>query len=292
MHLRNTDSGPGVHSRLVHRGRVAMATVAALCTLVFSACGPSEEELALVALTEDMTLANATIDSLNYTVESSNLLIDEMRSRVDSLQQVDQKLLESVQRLNREVKQWRTLAGEHKQMNEHLTAEIERMKRDKQGDQRSIARLRGQADSINTALLDAHTSIRRQEDHIKRMELDVSQSRDEVALLRQAETSVRVYAATEDYLKENGYLDSGRSLGRVFRKSYKLVKRLDPADPRVQLAPIGESLRLEGFVSAYVDRFGKLDGDSFTTKKSDGGVNIVFTEDLLGGSDVLVVLKK
>ena len=244
----------------------SLATFAAACAVLFtSACGPTEEELELVALTEDLASANTAIDSLNYTVESSNLLIDEMRSRVDSLQYVDQKLLESVQRLNREVRQWQELAGEQKRMNAQLTDEIERMKRDKQSDQRSIARLRGQADSINTALLDAHTGIRRQEDHIKRMELDLSQSLDEVAALRQAETSVRVYA----------------------------IKRLDPTDPRVQLAPLGEPLRLEGEVDTYVDRFGTLKkGKSYTSSKSEGGVEVIFTDDLLGGSDVLVVLKE
>ena len=275
------------------RSPAPLAAVAAACALVASsACGPSEEELQLVALTADLTVANTTIDSLNYTIESSNLLIDEMRARVDSLQQVDEKLIASMNRLNREVKQWRELAGEQKRMNEQLTAEIERMKRDKQGDQRAIASLRSQADSINTALLDAHTSIRRQEDHIKRMEIDLSQSRDEVAMLRQGQTSVRVYAATEDYLKENGYLEADRIFGRAFKKSFKLIKRLDPADPRVQLAPIGEPLHLEGKVDAYVDRFGELKkGNSYTTTKAETGADVIFTDNLLGGSDVLVVLK-
>ncbi len=266
----------------------------AMAVALISACGPSEEELRLEELTSEMSAANAVIDSLNYTVESSNLLIDEMRSRVDSLQQVDQKLLESVQRLNREVRQWRDLASDRKKMNEQLTAEVERMKREKQTDQRSIDRLRASADSINTALLAAHTSIRRQEDHLKRMDMELSQSRDEVALLRQAETSVRVYAATEDYLKDNGYLDSGRSLGRAFRKSFKLIKRIDPSDPRMQLAPIGEALLIEGQIDALVDRFGEVKkGDSYTTKKGEGSrIEVIFTDELLGGSDVLVVLKK
>ena len=273
------------------RAATFAAAVAATGALALtSACGPSEEELLLEQMTEDMMVANTTIDSLNYTIESSNLLIDEMRSRVDSLQHVDEKLIASMNRLNREVKKWRDLAGEHKRMNEQLTAEMERMKRDKQSDQRAIARLRSQADSINTALLEAHTSIRRQEDHLKRMDLELGQSRDEIAMLRQAETSVRVYVATEDYLKENGYLKTGR---RIFRKSFKLVKRLDPSDPRVQLAPIGEPLRLEGEVQAYVDRFGKLKkGDSYKSKKVEGGqFDVTFTDELLGGSDVLVVLK-
>ncbi|SVC66688.1 uncharacterized protein METZ01_LOCUS319542, partial [marine metagenome] len=122
------------------RAATFAATVAAVGAIaVTSACGPSEEELLLEQMTADMLVANTTIDSLNYTIESSNLLIDEMRSRVDSLQHVDEKLIASMNRLNREVKKWRDLAGEHKRMNEQLTAEMERMKREKQNDQRSIA---------------------------------------------------------------------------------------------------------------------------------------------------------
>lgn len=279
----------------LHRARRRLARCAPiLVPLLLAACGPSEEELRLAALQEDLTVANTAIDSLNYTLESSNLLIDEMRARVDSLQHVDETLLASVQRLNNEVKHWRELAGEQKVMNQELTQEIERLRRDKQGDQRTIARLTSEADSINAALLAAHTSIRRQEDHIKRLDAELGTARDEVAMLRQAETSVRVYAATEAYLQENGYLETDRIFGRAFKKAYKLVKRLDPSDPRVQLAAIGESVLISGQVDALVDRFGELKkGDSFKSQKAEGGgVNVTFVDDLLTGSDVLVVIKE
>ena len=265
-----------------------------LAPLFLAACGPSEEELRLAALQEDLTVANTTIDSLNYTIESSNLLIDEMRARVDSLQHVDQTLLASVQRLNNEVKHWRELAGEQKVMNQELTQEIARLRREKQGDQRTIDRLKSEADSINSALLAAHTSIRRQEDHIKRLDAELGKARDEVAMLRQAETSVRVYAATEAYLTENGYLETDRIFGRAFKKAYKLVKRLDPSDPRVQLAPIGEPVLVSGQVEAFVDRFGELKkGDTFRSQKAEGGgMNVTFVDGLLAGSDVLAVIKE
>lgn len=265
-----------------------------LVPLFLAACGPSEEELRLAALQEDLTVANTTIDSLNYTIESSNLLIDEMRARVDSLQHVDQTLLASVQRLNNEVKHWRELASEQKAMNQELTQEIERLRRDKQGDQRTISRLTSEADSINSALLAAHTSIRRQEDHIKRLDAELGKARDEVAMLRQAETSVRIYAATEAYLQENGYLETDRIFGRAFKKAYKLVKRLDPSDPRVQLAAIGESVLVSGEVDALVDRFGELKrGDTYKSQKAEGGgMSVTFVDDLLAGTDVLAVIKE
>lgn len=271
---------------------LSISTQALTVAALLAGCGPSEEELRLAELQQDLTVANATIDSLNYSVESSNLLIDEMRAHVDSLQSVDQKLLESVQRLNREVKQWRELASEHKLKNELLGQEIERLKRDKQADRRTIARLRSEADVANATLLEAHASIRRQEDHVRRMELELGKAREEVASLRQAETSVHLYAASESFLKENGFLSTDRIFGRAFVKSYKMVKRLDTSDPRVRLVPIQEAVRLEGSVEALVDRFGELKvGDAYKSHKAEGGVEITFVDDLLGGADVLAVLK-
>ena len=62
---------PGRHLRRHLSSLGTLALAAAMATLM--ACGPSEEELALVALQEDLTLAGGTIDSLNYTIESTNL---------------------------------------------------------------------------------------------------------------------------------------------------------------------------------------------------------------------------
>ena len=274
------------------RTRTLLPVALSVALAIVVSCGPSEEEIMLGELQEELVMANTTIDSLNYTVESSNMLIDEMRARVDSLQHVDAKLLESVQRLNKEVKQWRTLATEHKLKNEQLSQEIERMKRDKQVDQRSIARLRSQSDSLNTALLDAHTSIRRQEGNIRRLEDDLTAVQQDRDQLRLAETSVRVYAATEKFLKEGGYLKSGRSLGRAFRKSYRLVKKLDPTDPAVQLVPIGDPLLMEGELNQLVDRYGKLKkGDDFGVRKVEGKTEVTFVNDLLGGVGVLAIMK-
>lgn len=268
-----------------------MALLAAVLGLY--SCGPSEEEIMLDQLQEDLTAANSTIDSLSYTIESSNLLIDEMRARVDSLQHVDAKLLASVQRLNQDVKKWRALAAEQKRMNQQLTAEIERVKREKQADRRTIARLRSQADSLNTSLLEALTDARRKEDHIRRMEVELGHTRDDLVQMRQAGSSVRVYAATEAFLEESGYLHSSRALGRAFRKTYRLVQRLEPTDSRVQLTAIGQPLRLEGKLKAIVDRYGQLKkGNAYAVRKTDGGVEITFKDEMLAGVDVLAVMEE
>ncbi len=270
------------------------AHVAVPLALAFLSCGPSEEEILLVELGEDLVVANSTIDSLTYSVESSNSTINEMRALVDSLQHVDDRLLASVQQLNKAVKKWRTLAGEQKRKNDELTVEIEHLKREKRIDQRSIARVRAEADSLNSSLLEAHTDIRRQEGRIDRLQTDLATSRDDAAQLERAQSTVRVYVATENYLKDNGFLKSSRKLGRAFRKSYALVKRLDPKDPKVVLVPVGDPLFVEGELSALVDRYGKLkDGRVFEKKrdKARGGVEITFVDDMLGGVDVLAVMK-
>ena len=105
-------------------GRSITAAVCAAVAVFGLSCGPSEEEILITELTEDLNSATTIIDSLNYTVESSNMLIDEMKSRVDSLHRVTPKLLESVQRLNKEVKKWANLASEHKRKNQQLTVEM------------------------------------------------------------------------------------------------------------------------------------------------------------------------
>ena len=261
--------------------------------LLTLSCGPSEEEILIAELQEDLTRANTTIDSLNYTVDSSNMLIDDMRSRVDSLQRVDAKLLQSVQRLNKSVKKWRNLARDHRRKNEQLTTQIGNLKREKQADKRTIARMRRQADSLNATLLEAHTSIRRQEDHIRRMEVDLARAQEDAASLRQAQTSVRVYAATESVLKENGYLKSSRAFRRGFRKSFRMTKKLEPDDPAVKLVKVGETLMLEGEVNALVDRYGSLKkGDDYTVDRSEGMAILTFSNEMLGGVDVLAVMKE
>lgn len=255
------------------------------------ACGPSEEELALAQLQEDMAEANAVIDSLNYTVESSNMLIDGLRAQVDSTQQVNDKLLASVQKLSKEVREWRQLASEYKQSNTKLTAEIERLKVEKQADKRTIAELRNEADSLATAMLEAHTSIRRQSDQIREMEVELAQARDEVASLRKAEQGVSLIIGSEDFLKENGYLEVNRSLGRAFRKVFRATRNLDPNDPDVHLATIGESIPVSGDLDVLVDRYGKLDeGDDYRLGRSDGRVTVTFVNDLLAGADVVAVV--
>ena len=275
---------------MIHKS--AQVLIGLVLLFGLQACGEDEEAIMLANYQSDLLIANSAIDSLNYTVESSNLLIDELRSRADSLQHVDDKLLQTVQDLNKEVRQWRQLYSEQKRKSEELGKELERMKREKQVDQQSIARLRSESDSLNTALLDAHTDIRRQSDHIRQLEMNLAQTQDRAETLAAAQNSVLLYAAGEKYLVENGYLDTSRPFGSGFRKQYKLIKKIRSDDPGVQLLPIGQPQLLEGKIETFIDRYGKLKkGTDYKAIKEGSGTQIIFTNELHGGSGVLAIIK-
>ena len=242
-------------------------TAIATCALLLASCADEEQEQLLLQLQGDMSKANATIDSLTYSLDDSNLLLDGMRAQVDSTQRVNDRLLENAQKLNKELRQWRKLATEYKKNNEKLTGEIERLKVEKQADRQAIARLRAEADSLNGVLLETHTSIRRQSDHIRRLEMDLAQTRDQAETLAKAQDAVHLFTAGEKYLKDNGYLQTSRPFGGGFRKQYKLVKKIRSDDPGVQLVPIGQGQVLEG------------------------SSRITFVNDLIGGTGVLAIIK-
>ena len=268
-----------------------------LTTLILASfplsCGEDEDALLITDLQKDLELASGTIDSLNYQVDSINLLLDEARIRADSLQGVDDKLVANMQVLNKEVKKFRSLYNEQMHKNKELATTIERLQLEKRADRQAIAGLRTEADSLNSALLDAHTSIRRQSDHIRQLEFDLAQSQDDLEELRRAQIEVRLLVATEDFLKENGYLKSSRPFGRGFRKSYQLVKKLNPADPGVRTVPLGEALVLEFKLKALVDRYGSLkEGDDYERHKEEGILTLRFINEMLGGVDVMAVVQE
>ncbi|NKB72837.1 MAG: hypothetical protein GKR89_37690 [Candidatus Latescibacteria bacterium] len=268
----------------------ALTTLALTACLALSACGPDEDEVIIASLQNDLTTASAVIDSLNYAVDSSNQLIDQLRARADSLQRVDERLMESVKILNKEVKEYRYLAEQRRRKNDELQSAIDQLQQEKRADKQNIAQLRSESDSLNTALLDAHTDLRRKNDHIQRIEGDLGQAQEEIAGLRQAQVSVRLYMGSEDFLKESGLLKTGRGLS--LRKSYQLVKKPMVDDPRIQLVPIGQPLTLEATPEELVDRFGKLKkGRDYQIDKSNGLVTITFVNEILGGVDILGVVK-
>lgn len=273
-----------------------------LCFLLFlalPACGEragQEDDQALLQFQEDLRSANAVIDSLNLTVDFSNQVIDGLRSQVDSLQRVDEKLYASVQKLSGELKHWREQAAEQRHRNEIMAAQLERLRGEKKADQQTLSRLRREADSLNTALVEANGAIRRQTDHLGRLKSELALAREELVAIREetrlAQLSVHVYAGSEKSLEENGYIDADRALRRALRKTYKVIKKFDRDDPGLRQVAIGEPLPLEGKLKAVVDRYGKLrEGDDYQKSREEGLVRITFTNQLLQGAEVVAVLE-
>jgi uncharacterized coiled-coil protein SlyX len=279
-------------------------TLTLLIPLLLLACGgetppAGEDAQALAQLQDELRQANAVIDSLNYTVDASNQVIDGLRAQVAGLQKIDARLYDSVQQLSAELRNWRDQAQEQQQRNQDMSDELERLKRERRTDQQTIARLRREADSLNAALFEANGALRRQVGQLDQLRAELAQARGELAQARQAtraaeeagrraQLAVQVYPAGEQFLLEKGYLEAGR---KMFRKSYKLVKPLDPADPHLRSAFIGQALELEGELRGLADRYGRLrEGRDFEQERLAGRVRVTFTNPLLQGAEVLAVV--
>ena len=262
--------------------------------LFLAACTDKEQEMLLLQLQSDMVRANAAIDSLTYSLDDSNRLLDDMRAQVDSTQQVNDKLLENVQKLNKELRHWSKLATEYKQSNARLKLEIEQLRREKQADRYTISQLRAETDRLNGELLETHSSIRRQSDHIRRLEQELAQTKAELdEAKKMAQNAVFLYAANETQLVEQGYLKTHRPFGSGFRKQYELIKKIDRDGPGTQVAPIGQTIALPGEVEALVDHYGKLrKGDDYEMTHGETGVQVAFLNELAGGTGVLAILKE
>ena len=67
---------------------------------------------------------------------------------------------------------------------------------------------------------------------------------------------------------------------------------MDPEDPAVVLAPVGNDIVIEGKVKVLVDRYGTLKkGDDYTQSMSDGQTTIMFLNELITGTDILAVVE-
>ena len=269
-------------------------TLIPFIALFLVACTDKEQEMLLLQLQSDMVRANAAIDSLTYSLDDSNRLLDDMRAQVDSTQQVNDKLLENVQKLNKELRHWSKLATEYKQSNERLKIEIDQLRQEKQADRYTISQLRTETDRLNGELLETHSSIRRQSDHIRRLEQELAQTKTELAEAKKAaQNAVYLYAANETQLVEQGYLKTHRPFGSGFRKQYELIKKIRRDSPGTQIAPIGQTIALPGEVEALVDHYGRLrKGDDYEMTHGDAGVQVAFLNELAGGTGVLAILKE
>lgn len=262
-----------------------------VAVIALAGCGSQQDTQLLQSLQDDLRTANTTIDSLNLTVDASNQLIDVLRARADSLQGVDERLLASIQELNREVREWRQLALDQRGKNDLLKAEVERLSREKQTDQRAILRLSAQSDSLTGELMAAHAALQRQSDYVRRLESELSEGRTEVQVLRQASASIRVRVGTEADLQAAGYLQVTRPSARSTRKAYRMIARVPEDDPAARLVPVGGQLELERKPRLLLDRYGRLkEGTGFRLDDDQSPVQLSLIDERLAGADLLVVV--
>lgn len=265
--------------------------VGLVAVIALAGCGSQQDTQLLQSLQDDLRTANTTIDSLNLTVDASNQLIDVLRARADSLQGVDERLLASIQELNREVREWRQLALDQRGKNDLLKAEVERLSREKQTDQRAILRLSAQSDSLTGELMAAHAALQRQSDYVRRLESELSEGRTEVQVLRQASASIRVRVGTEADLQAAGYLQVTRPSARSTRKAYRMIARVAEDDPAARLVPVGGQLELERKPRLLLDRYGRLkEGTGFRLDDDQSPVQLSLIDERLAGADLLVVV--
>ena len=230
----------------------------------------------------------ASIDSLETEVGSAQTELVTLKTQLDSLTKFEMLLQEKNQQLQKEVKKYRAIAEQRRRKNEELQAAITELEEQKVADAAKIDRLITESDSLTVALRD-------QRDVAMKLSKDLDTAQQNIekteAELDQAKNAVRVVVGTEDGLKADGFLETGR---RFFRKGYKLVQKPGHKDMKVKYFAIGERVTLERGkkLKELIGRSGKLKKDKdYTVSLSAEGTHVTLVNDLLKGEAVLVVIE-
>ena len=257
-------------------------SLALLLFIGLTACGESEVERQQRVIAQK----EASIDSLQTEVGSAQAELVTLKTQLDSLTKFEMLLQEKNQQLQKEVKKYRAIAEQRRRKNEELQAAIAELEEQKVADAAKIDRLITESDSLTVALRD-------QRDVAMKLSKDLDTAQQNIekteAELDQAKNAVRVVVGTEDGLKADGFLETGR---RFFRKGYKLVQKPGHKDMKVKYFAIGERLTLERGkkLKELIGRTGKLKKDKdYTVSLSAEGTHVTLVNDLLKGEAVLVV---
>lgn len=260
---------------------------AALVGLGLTACGESELEKQRREYNQKIEESAARIDSLQMEAGASQVQLTTLQAQLDSLEKFEMVLQEKNQQLNKEVKKFRSLAEKRRRMNVELQEAITLLEEAKEADRAQIDRLIVSSDSLTAAL-------REQRDLTWQLSQELEDANRQIqeteAELDQAKNAVRVVVGTEDRLKEEGFLETGR---RFFRKGYKLVQK--PGDDyQVEFLAIGEALALgpDQRLKELIARTGKLKKKKdYTVEVSDGVAQVTIVNEILRGEAVLVVVE-
>ncbi len=259
-------------------------SLALLVCVGLSACGESEVERQQRVIAQK----EASIDSLQTEVGSAQTELVTLKTQLDSLTKFEMLLQEKNQQLQKEVKKYRAIAEQRRRKNEELQAAIAELEEQKVADAAKIDRLITESDSLTVALRDQRDVAMKLSKDLDTAQQNIERTEAELDL---AKNAVRVVVGTEDGLKADGFLETGR---RFFRKGYKLVQKPGHKDMKVKYFAIGERLTLERGkkLKELIGRSGKLKKDKdYTVSLSAEGTHVTLVNDLLKGEAVLVVIK-
>lgn len=259
-------------------------SLALLLCIGLAACGESEVERQKRVIAQK----EASIDSLETEMGGAQAELVTLKTQLDSLTKFEMLLQKKNQQLQKEVKKYRALAVKRRLKNEELQKAIALLEDEKKADEAEIDRLIGESDSLTVAL-------RHQRDVTMKLSQDLAAANEDIERtqkrLDEAKNMVRVVVGTEDRLKADGFLETGR---RFFRKGYKLVQKPGHDDLKVTLFSVGEGPSLDRGqkLKELIGRTGKLKKDKdYTVRLSADGTHITLVSDLLKGEAVLVVIE-
>ena len=261
--------------------------MALLLSLGLTACGESELEKQRREYNQKIEEAAARIDSLHFEVGGSQTQLVTLQAKLDSLDKFEMLLQEKNQQLRKEVKKYRSMAEKRRRMNVELQEAISLLQGEKEADAAQIDRLIVASDSLTAALREQRDLTWKLSEELEDANRKIERTEAE---LDQAKNTVRVVVGTEDRLKEEGFLETGR---RFFRKGYKLVQK--PGDEyQVKFLSIGERLTLnpDQRLKDLIGRSGKLKKEKdYMVEVSDGVTQVTIVNDILKGEAVLVVVE-
>ncbi len=284
-----TEEGNGDDSRRIILIVGAAAVVLAVILIIAFMPGEPEVDPYVVQLEGEVANYTSQIDSLNAVVDGMDGRLNTIRAEMDTARTANRKLLSSLRKVNGELKQYRRLYKEQQEMNNRLQAELRTVKREKDKATEGMKQLKTAVDSLNVELYAKTTRL-------VRLESSLEEALESARTMKAAVTSVLVYVGTEDQLKSEGYLKSGRSL--FLRKSFKAIGFPNVMDEQnknmIMRVGIGETLVLQGELDALADRHGELNkGDEYERSQGPPGQALVtFVDSTLMGQRILAVVKR
>ena len=274
---------------------------AAMACLSLAACSDEDEKALLL---EGIVKRAALNDSLKKEIIQAKIDKAALEARSDSLTKSGTLLSLKNNQLRQEVEQTKQEADKHrrdkKRLQEEvgqLKEEIDQLQENEHTNEREISRLTVAIDSISVdrdRLIGANQDLKNK----------LNELRETLNTVHKIQNSVRLLVGTESFLKNNHFLETGRS--ESLRKQYRLVKKLDVDDSRVEIVPLNQQVDLtlssvpedlaersgKLKLKALVDRHGKLkEGRDYTVDGSRDTTIVTFINRVLEGTDALAVVE-